>query len=132
MVKNIAYVERMWGDCTDNSIGGDMSFSFNDSKDSRSENIEEVFNDCREYALGIGAEEGDDTYQEDSGTFAIYEIYKADIELEEDDDYLWSGVTFNDVLVEVCVCATKERAGWIEEVEKERYNNVKINYREEE
>lgn len=132
MIKKIAYVDRLWGHCKDRSIGGDMGFSFNDSKDSRSEDIGEVIEDCREYALGEGAVDGDDTYQEDSETFAIYEVYKANLDLEDDEDYLWSGITFDDELIEVCVCATKKQAGWIEGVEKERYNNVKINYREEE
>lgn len=132
MIKKIAYVDRMWGDCTDNSIGGDMSFSFNDSKDSRSENIEELIESCRDYALGYDAEEEGETYQEDSGIFAIYEIYRANLELEEEDDYLWSGATSEDELIEVFVCATKKQAGWIEEAEKDRYNNVKISYREEE
>ena len=42
MIKKIAYVDRLWGHCKNSSIGGDMGFSFNESSDSRSENIQEV------------------------------------------------------------------------------------------
>lgn len=131
MIKKIAYVDRMWGHCEDKSIGGDMGFSICDCADSRDEDVEKVLDGCRDYALGDGAVEGDDTYQDDSGTFAIYEVYKADLDLEDDDDPLWSGIIVEDELIEVFVCATKEVAGWIEEEEKNRYENVKINYREE-
>lgn len=130
MIKKIAYVDRLWGHCKDHSIGGDMGFSFNDSADTRSENIQEVLDGCRDWALGYGAEEGDDTYQPERGSFAIYEVYKADLNLEDDFDYLWSGEIEDQELIEVNVCATKEIAGWIEDVEK-RYNGVNINYREE-
>lgn len=130
MIKKIAYVDRLWGHCEDRSIGGDMGFSFNDSADTRSENIQEVLDDCRDYAMGDGAKKGDDTYQPENGTFAIYEVYKADINLESEEDYLWSGDIEDQELIEVNVCATKEVAGWIEDVDKS-YKNVKINYREE-
>lgn len=132
MIKKIAYVDRLWGHCKDRSIGGDMGFSFNESSDSRSENIQEVLDACRDYAMGDDAEKGDDTYQPHHGTFAIYEVYKADIELDDESDPLWYGdVDFaTQELIEVNVCATKDVAGWIEEVEK-RYKGVTINYREE-
>lgn len=131
MIKKVAYVDRVWGDCNDRSISGDMGFTFNDSVDTRSDKIQEMLDDCRDYTMGEDAIEEGDTYDSESGQFAIYEIYKADINLEDEDDYLWSGEIEDQELVEVFVCATKEVAGWIEEEEKSRYENVKINYREE-
>lgn len=133
MTKKIAYVDRLWGHCEERRVGGDMGFSFNESADSRSENIQEVLDSCRDYAMGDGAEKGDDTYQPENGSFAIYEVYKADIDLEEEDDPLWSGIVDEetDEIIGVFVCATKEVAGWIEEAEGERYKGVKISYRSE-
>lgn len=130
MIKKVAYVDRMWGYPKDRNVCGDMGFSFCDSIDTRSENIEEVLGECREYALGDGAVDGNDTPDPNDASFAIYEVYKAKLFLEDDGDWLGSGVVEDKELIEVNVCATKNVAEWVEEVEK-RYNGVTINYREE-
>lgn len=129
-IKKVAYVDRMWGDLRGKKVCGDMGFSICESADTRNENIEEVLTECREYALGDGAVIGDDTLDSNDPSFAIYEVYEAYIELD-DDAGLWSGKVVEQKLIEVNVCASKDVAGWIEEVE-ERYKGVTINYREEE
>ena len=107
-----------------------MYFTFQESADTRDEDIEEMKRWHKEYISSDDAVEMGDVETVD-GTFAIYEVYEADIELDEDDDYLWSGKVVEGTakIVGVYVCASRERAGWIEE--KSYYKDVKnFNYRE--
>lgn len=126
VTKHIAYVDRDWGHVEDHSVHGDMGYSICDCADTRTEEIDELKENCRDYALGDGAVDGDDVFDNETGHFAIYEIVEADIELDEDDSYLWSGDVIDGTkkIVEVYACATEEVAGWIKEVEY--FKNVNV------
>lgn len=128
ITKTIAYVDRVWGHVADRSIHGDMGYSICHASETRNEDIAELTESCAKYALGDGAVKGDDVYTPEDGSFAIYEIVKTEIELDEEDDPLCYGFIISDrEVVEVFACATKEVAGWIEEIGY--YKNVKFNYR---
>ena len=132
MIKHVAYSDLLWGDIKDHKISGDMGFSFCDQADTRTENIEEAIKYSEEYCLGEEAEQNCDTLSED-GTFAIYEVWEADIEMDDDysDDQLWAGTIVEDTdkIIEVHVCATKEQAGWIEENEWYKGKGLTFKYR---
>lgn len=125
VTKHIAYVDLDIAHVEDHSIHGDMGYSICDCADTRSEDIEGTKKGCMEYALGDDAVEGDDVFDEETGRFTIYEVVEADIELEEEDDYLWMGDIIDGTreIVAVYACATEEVAGWIKE--ESYYKNVK-------
>ena len=127
--KHIAYNDLEWGDVNKHEVCGDMGFSFCDQSDTYSEDTEEVRRESERYCFGDGAVESCDVL-DDEGQFAIYSVLEADIELDEDDDPLWSGTIIEETkrVIEVLVCATKEQAGWIEE--HEWFKGKTIKYRE--
>lgn len=132
----IGYVDMSWWDADNDTLSGDMSFSFNNG-DSRvlAKDIEtEIREPSIEY---INSDSAEDDCGEDM--FAIYELHTAvvdvdDDDMEEGDTEEDAPLTFADIvngtdkLVEVYVCATRAQA---EGIIKEYYGNIKAYYRNE-
>lgn len=130
MIKKLTYVDRFWGRIEEKDIVGDMSFTFNDSADLRTENTEEAIENCKEWCLGDEVIDACEVYDPEEGSFAIYEVLRADFEFEEEDDPLWYvKQAGEDEILLVCVCATEEQAGWVKD--RPEYKGVTIIFREE-
>lgn len=131
MIKNIAFIDQYWGRIEERDIVGDMYFTFQVSPETRCENPEELKESCKVWSLGDSAVEADEVYDEEEGHFAIYEVFRADFEFEEEEeDNLWSGVQVGDSeLLLVCVCATEEQAGWVRDMPE--YKGIEILFRNE-
>ena len=122
-------MDRVWGYGQEKKVFGDMGFSFQESADTRSYDIPNLIKASSEYCFTDLSVEEKDVFNAEDQTFPIYEIWEAEIELTWEGEALWAGNIVPDTtkLLEVHVCATKEQAGWVEEVDA--FKNVKIRYR---
>ena len=96
-------IDRVWWDAESGMIVGDMGFTFCDRDETRTEDVESLRKDLREWGEEEGFNEGD---------FAIYELVEVEAELEEDDDDLVCARLDWDTykVIEAYACATREKA----------------------
>lgn len=121
--KKCFYADRAWWHSEIKKVVGDMAFSFNDSADSRTEDIAEVIDGTEWWINSKDSNEESGDYNND---FAIYEIYEATLELEEEDVPLWSGEVKESNLIKVYACATREGA---KDCKLEKFYNTEVIYK---
>ena len=129
MKKKICYTDYLHYDTDGDAFYGDMGYAFNDEAESRTpiEEIDEVRRYSEEY---INSADSADESDED-GSYSVYVLRTAILELEEEDDALWSGDIVEETgITDVFVCASEEYAG--ERVRKEFADakGVKFHFRD--
>lgn len=127
--KKICYTDYLYYDAEKDTFYGDMGYAFCDEAESRTpiEEIDDVRRSAEEYINS--ADSADDGG--DNGSYSVYAIRTAILELEEGDDALWSGDIVEDTgISDVFVCASEEYAG--ERVRKEFANakGVRFHFRD--
>lgn len=127
--KKICYTDYLYYDAERDAFYGDMGYAFNDEAESRTpiEEIDELRRSTEEY---INSADSADESDGDGG-YSVFIIRTAILELEEEDDALWSGNILEDTgISDVFVCASEEYAG--ERVRKEfaATKGVKFHFRD--
>ena len=130
----VAFIDKMYYNAESKRLCGDMGFTFQESADTRVliENEDDLINDSIDFINSEEAKEWDDVGDGVETDFSIYELYEAEIDVDDDEyaDFLWSYriIDGTSVLKKVFVCATEENASGIV---KKYYPNVDAEYREE-
>lgn len=127
--KKICYTDYLNYNAKDDAFYGDMGYAFNDEAESRTpiEEIDDVRRSTEEYINSAdSADESDD-----DGSYSVYIIRTAILELEEEDDALWSGDIVEDTgISDVFVCASEECAGERVREEFADVKGVKFHFRD--